>query len=78
VGEQIGRGRRLEEILGEMVMVAEGVRTTPAVRKLAGRYGVEMPIAEKVYQVLFEGCDPGKAVEELMTRRPRPEVWGWA
>jgi len=59
-------------------MVAEGVRTTSAVRELAGRYGVEMPIAEKVYQVLFEGCDPKRAVEELMLRQPRPEVWGWA
>ncbi|HID11774.1 MAG TPA: NAD(P)H-dependent glycerol-3-phosphate dehydrogenase [Candidatus Latescibacteria bacterium] len=78
VGEQIGRGQKLEEVLGKMVMVAEGVRTTSAVRELAGRYGVEMPIAEKVYQVLFEGCDPKRAVEELMLRQPRPEVWGWA
>ncbi|RKY59630.1 MAG: glycerol-3-phosphate dehydrogenase [Candidatus Latescibacterota bacterium] len=78
VGEQVGRGRSLEEVLDEMVMVAEGVRTAEAARKLALRYGVEMPITEKVHQVLFEGYDPRRALEDLMLRQPKPEVWGWA
>lgn len=78
VGEQVGRGRSLKDVLDEMVMVAEGVRTTEAARKLAFRHKVEMPIAEKVHQVLFEGYDPRRALEDLMLRQPKPEVWGWA
>ncbi len=75
VGEQIARGRKLQEILEEMTMVAEGVRTTRAVCRLARKYGVEMPISEGVYRVLFEGLDPVQGVRELMTRTPKKEDW---
>lgn len=73
VGEAIGRGRSLAEVTETMVMVAEGVDTTRAVRSLARRLQVEMPITEQVYEVLFRGKDPLRAVTDLMLRRPKPE-----
>ncbi|HID96451.1 MAG TPA: NAD(P)H-dependent glycerol-3-phosphate dehydrogenase [Candidatus Latescibacteria bacterium] len=75
VGEQIGQGRRLNEILAGMKMVAEGVRTTRSAFQLSRKMGVEMPITEKVYRVLFQNEDPKIAVAELMTREAKPEVW---
>ena len=73
VGEQIGKGRRLQEILDEMVMVAEGVRTTRSVHQLSQRLNVEMPISEQVYQVLFNDKRPQDALLELMTRDAKEE-----
>jgi len=77
VGEQIGRGKKLEQILSEMQMVAEGVWTT---RALFGpeseARGIPMPIAEQVNAVLFEGQDPRKAVSELMGRELAGEMDG--
>ena len=75
LGEQIGRGRSLQEVLDEMVMVAEGVWTIRSVRELAQRHDVEMPITEAVYAVLFEECDPGTMVRRLMTRSAKSENW---
>jgi glycerol-3-phosphate dehydrogenase (NAD(P)+) len=74
VGERIGRGERLEDILGGMQMVAEGVKTSIAVRKLAEQKRVEMPICTEVHRVLFEGKEPGTAVRDLMTRQLKDEV----
>jgi glycerol-3-phosphate dehydrogenase (NAD(P)+) len=73
VGEEIGRGRTLEEILNDMVMVAEGVKTTKSVYALSKRLGVEMPITEQVHSILFEGKDPLEAVRELMSRDLKSE-----
>lgn len=73
VGLQIGRGTPLEQIVGSMNTVAEGVRTTLAARKLAQKSGVQMPIVEQVYQVLYEGKDPKTAMKDLMTRVLRVE-----
>lgn len=73
VGEQLGRGRKLPDILAGMNSVAEGVPTTKAVRTLAARHGVEMPIAEEVYAILFENKDIHSALSDLMTREPKPE-----
>jgi glycerol-3-phosphate dehydrogenase (NAD(P)+) len=73
VGEQIGKGRALADVLGKMDSVAEGVPTTKSVVQLARRYRVEMPITESVYAVLFEGKDAIAALTDLMTRDPRPE-----
>ncbi|MDP8229301.1 MAG: NAD(P)H-dependent glycerol-3-phosphate dehydrogenase [Candidatus Electryoneaceae bacterium] len=73
VGEQLGKGRTLQEILDEMVMVAEGVRTTESVYALAQREQIIMPIAQQVYRVLFEDVDPMRATVELMTRRLKVE-----
>ncbi len=76
VGEQIGKGRTLQQVLDEMVMVAEGVTTTKAAYELARKHGVEMPITEKVYEVLFEDSSAGKAVASLMQRQAKSETWG--
>jgi len=73
VGEQIGKGRSLDVILKEMLMVAEGVASTRSVRDLAKKNHVEMPIVEAVYGMLFEGMDPHKAMSELMTRDAKGE-----
>lgn len=73
VGEQLGRGRNLTDVLGEMSETAEGVRTTLAVRELAARRDVEMPITEEVYRVLYEDKPVAEAVGELMGRPPRRE-----
>jgi glycerol-3-phosphate dehydrogenase (NAD(P)+) len=73
VGEQIGKGRRLEVILQEMLMVAEGVASTRSVHDLAKKHRVEMPIVEAVHEMLFEGKDPHKAMSELMTRDAKGE-----
>ena len=73
VGEEIGKGRSLKEVLGGMVMVAEGVRTTASTYALGQREGIEMPITEQVHRILFEDADPLKATIELMTRRLKVE-----
>lgn len=75
VGEQIGKGRTLKEILSEMKMVAEGVTTTESARDLAARHHIEMPIIEATYDVLFNGKDPRTATMQLMTRDPKNERW---
>jgi glycerol-3-phosphate dehydrogenase (NAD(P)+) len=74
VGIEVGRGRRLEVVLSETRMVAEGVATTRAVVALARRHGLEMPIAEKVYDVLFGGTAPKDAVTHLMARPLKEEA----
>ncbi len=76
VGVELGKGRRLGEILKEMKMVAEGVRTTRAVLDLAERHGVEMPIATQVGAVLYEGREPAELVPHLMTREAKSELDG--
>ena len=73
VGYGLGQGRDLEDIVEEMSMVAEGVKSTRGVLALADRYGIEMPIAEKVGSVLYEKADVGRALHELMTREARSE-----
>jgi len=73
VGSALGQGRKLPEILGEMKMVAEGVKTTSAAVALARRHGVEMPIVAQMQRVLFEGVDPRAALRELMERTLRSE-----
>jgi len=73
VGVALGRGQSLEEIVTEMKMVAEGVKSTAAVLELASRVGVEMPIAEQVGAVLYEGRRPADIVPALMLREARPE-----
>ncbi len=76
VGVEIGKGRKLAEILNEMVMVAEGVATTKSAYALARKAGVEVPIIEQVHRILFEDKDPLRACYDLMTRDPKEEVWG--
>jgi len=73
VGEQIGKGRKIKQILAGMEMVAEGVWTTKAAYELSRRKRVEMPITEQIYKVLYEDKNPRQAVKELMTRRLKEE-----
>ncbi|MDH5672444.1 MAG: NAD(P)-dependent glycerol-3-phosphate dehydrogenase [Myxococcales bacterium] len=73
VGLELGRGRSLEEVLGEMTMVAEGVRTAKSAYHLALRERVDMPITTEVYLALYEGKSPAAAVESLLSRALRPE-----
>jgi glycerol-3-phosphate dehydrogenase (NAD(P)+) len=68
VGQELGRGRGLEEITGGMREVAEGVRTSRAVKLIAEQIGVEMPITEQVNAVLYEGKPARDAARELMAR----------
>lgn len=74
VGYALAQGRPLEEIISDMRMVAEGVKTTSSVLGLAARAGVEMPIAEHVSMVLHEGVHPRDAVLSLMTRQAKAEL----
>jgi glycerol-3-phosphate dehydrogenase (NAD(P)+) len=76
VGEELGRGRPLGEILDRMRMVAEGVGTTPGVLGLARRLGVDMPISEKVGAVLAGELFPADVVHLLMQRDAKPELHG--
>ncbi|MGH8957056.1 MAG: NAD(P)H-dependent glycerol-3-phosphate dehydrogenase [Acidimicrobiia bacterium] len=73
VGYGLAQGRTLKDITGEMNMVAEGVKTTRAVLQLSERAGVEMPIADQVGRVLYEGHHPREAVLTLMSRGARSE-----
>jgi glycerol-3-phosphate dehydrogenase (NAD(P)+) len=73
VGQELGKGRALEEILKGMNEVAEGVKTTRAVKRLALKLGVEMPITNEVYGVLYEGKTARDAADQLMTRPLRGE-----
>lgn len=75
VGLALGEGRRLADVLAEMDAVAEGVRTTRAARELAAELGVEMPIVDAVYSVLYEDVDPMEGLARLMAREPKPERW---
>ncbi len=74
VGEELGKGRTLEQITSRMNEIAEGVNTTLAVKRLSDRLGVEMPITNEVHAVLYERKPARDAAEELMTRPLRVEA----
>ena len=78
VGVRLGEGKPIAQIVDEMKMVAEGVKTTEAVLQLARRHDLEMPIAEAVGAVLYEGRSPTEMVESLMTREAKAELHGIA
>ncbi|GIK21789.1 MAG: NAD(P)H-dependent glycerol-3-phosphate dehydrogenase [Ignavibacteriales bacterium] len=73
VGEQIGKGKTLKEVLKSMDMVAEGVETSRSASKLADKHKIEVPITTEVYKILFEDKDPVKATTDLMTRDMKTE-----
>ena len=68
LGESIGKGKKLNQILSDMDMVAEGVNTTKSVYDLSNKYDIDMPISIAVYKVLFHEEDPKTIVSDLMTR----------
>jgi len=74
VGQRLGRGEHLEEILGSMREVVEGVRTAPAAARLAANHGVAMPIADAVSRLLRGESDPKTALKELMLRELKVET----
>ncbi len=73
VGMQLARGRKLDEIVGSMKMVAEGIKTTTAAVELARRCAIEMPITEQMYQMVHYGLDPKEAIRRLMERSLKGE-----
>jgi len=73
VGVELAHGRKLEEIVGSMQMVAEGIKTTNAAVDLAKRYAVEMPISEQMFQMLKFGVSPREAIQRLMERSLKGE-----
>jgi len=74
VGMKIAQGKTLDEILDEMRMVAEGVKTTRSVYNLSHKLGVELPICNEVYHILFDGRDPAESINRLMTRDLKHEM----
>lgn len=74
VGTQLGKGKTLDDILKEMKMVAEGVKTTRSVFNLSKKLGIELPICNEVYKILFENQPPENAIPQLMTRELKHEL----
>jgi glycerol-3-phosphate dehydrogenase (NAD(P)+) len=73
VGNKLGKGKKLDAVMSETRTVAEGVKTTKSVYNLSKKLGVEMPIAEQVYYILYEDRDPKEALNVLMSRDLRQE-----
>ncbi len=73
VGERLGKGEKIQDILGSMQMVAEGVWNSKVVHEIARKLGVEMPICDLVYALCYEGFDARKAVQAIMTRELKSE-----
>ncbi|THB76638.1 MAG: NAD(P)-dependent glycerol-3-phosphate dehydrogenase [Desulfobulbaceae bacterium] len=73
VGLKLGQGKGLEQILEEMSMVAEGVKTTKSVYDLSQKLSIEMPITEQVYEILYKGKNCSLAVKDLLSRELKPE-----
>jgi glycerol-3-phosphate dehydrogenase (NAD(P)+) len=74
VGERIAKGEKLDEILKNMYMVAEGIKTTKVVYNISKKMNIEVPITECVYKVIYENLDPDESVRLLMTRKIKPEI----
>jgi len=74
VGKKIGEGQKLKEILAEMRMVAEGVKTAKSVYNLSRKIGIDMPISQEMYRILYEDLSPKEAVYRLMTRDLKREL----
>jgi glycerol-3-phosphate dehydrogenase (NAD(P)+) len=74
VGFEMGRGRKLDEVLGSLGHVAEGVKTAKSAYDLASQLQVDLPIINEVYRVLYEGKSPRQAVSDLLTR-PLKKEW---
>jgi glycerol-3-phosphate dehydrogenase (NAD(P)+) len=74
VGFELGRGKKLDDVLSALGHVAEGVRTAKSVHDLARRLDVDLPICNEVYRVLYEGKSPQRAVEDVLTR-PLKREW---
>ncbi|MGH8901811.1 MAG: NAD(P)H-dependent glycerol-3-phosphate dehydrogenase [Egibacteraceae bacterium] len=76
VGEQLARGRSLDQITKDMNMVAEGVLSSRAIHAIAVEHGVDMPIVEQVVEVVHNGAAPADVAAALLGRKPKPELYG--
>jgi glycerol-3-phosphate dehydrogenase (NAD(P)+) len=76
VGERLGQGEKLDDIIASMNMVAEGVKSSQAILAIAAEVGVDMPLARGVVGVCHEGLDPAEMVGQLMTRSAKSELYG--
>jgi len=74
VGQELGQGKHIDEVIGGMSMVAEGVKSSPSVLDLARRHGVEMPITEQVVAVCHQGKSAAEALSALMQRSRKSEL----
>lgn len=74
VGERIGKGEKIKDIVEGMYMIAEGIKTTRVVYEMAKRMNIEVPITECVYEIIYEDLSPTKSVKKLMTRKFKSEV----
>jgi glycerol-3-phosphate dehydrogenase (NAD(P)+) len=74
MGEKIGKGKSLDDAEKELIMVAEGIRTTRSAYELGKRFGIELPIIREVYAVIYENKSPKDAVTGLMMREAKPEM----
>ncbi|MDD5073506.1 MAG: NAD(P)-dependent glycerol-3-phosphate dehydrogenase [Candidatus Omnitrophica bacterium] len=72
-GEEIGKGNKPEQVLKSTEMVVEGVGTAESCHELQKKYSIEMPIAEEIYAIIYDGKDPKAAVRDLMTRKKKSE-----
>jgi len=77
IGLKIAKGVPVEEIVSGMKMVAEGIKTSLSTYGLAKNMGIEMPISTEVYNIIYKGKDPRKAVKDLMTRELKVEPEDW-
>jgi glycerol-3-phosphate dehydrogenase (NAD(P)+) len=75
VGFKLGSGKKLKEILSEMRMVAEGVKTTKSVYNLSKKLGIELPICDEIYNIIYNDEDPAASVQRLMTRALNTEIY---
>lgn len=75
LGFSIGRGKRPEEASAMLNGVAEGAVTCRTAGSLARRQGVEMPITQEVYRIIYEAAAPGECLDRLLRRKPKPEIW---
>ncbi|MDA8229197.1 MAG: glycerol-3-phosphate dehydrogenase, partial [Desulfitobacterium hafniense] len=73
-GVLLGQGKQLDQVLKEVGMVVEGIRTTRVTYELGKEYGISMPITEQAYEVLFNGANPQDAVNNLMSRGKKHEL----
>jgi glycerol-3-phosphate dehydrogenase (NAD(P)+) len=73
-GERIAKGEKINDILKNMYMVAEGVNTTKAVYDISRRLGIEVPITECIYEIIYKGLNPLESVKKLMTRKFKSEI----
>jgi glycerol-3-phosphate dehydrogenase (NAD(P)+) len=73
LGVRLGKGEKLNDIMSSVKTVAEGVKTCRAARDLAKKYNIDMPVVDEVYQILYEGKDPKRAVKDLMARELKGE-----